>query len=65
MQNFYAAHGERVRLRKLGHGRQLSASVVLLSAEENATVYRPVSDRMKVVEISGNLYNEATSTKRI
>jgi hypothetical protein len=38
---------------------------VLLSAEENATVYRPVSDRMKVVEISGNLYNEATSTKRI
>jgi hypothetical protein len=38
---------------------------VLLSAEENATVYRPVSDRMKVVEIAGNLYNEATSTKRI
>jgi hypothetical protein len=31
----------------------------------NTPVYRPVSDRMKLVEIPENLDNETTSTKRI
>jgi membrane protein len=43
----------------------LSASVVLLGAEVNAAVYHAVSDSMKVVEIPGNLDNEATNTGRL
>jgi membrane protein len=43
----------------------LSASVVLLGAEVNATVYHAVSDSMKVLEIPGNLDNEATNTGRL
>ena len=43
----------------------LSASVVLLGAEVNAAVYHAVSDSMKVVELPGNLDNEATNTGRL
>jgi membrane protein len=43
----------------------LSASVVLLGAEVNAAVYHAVSDSMKVLEIPGNLDNEATNTGRL
>jgi membrane protein len=43
----------------------LSASVVLLGVEVNATVYHAVSDSMKVVEIHGDLDNKATDTRRM
>jgi uncharacterized BrkB/YihY/UPF0761 family membrane protein len=43
----------------------LSASVVLLGAGVNATVYHAASDTMKVVEIPGNVDNEATNTGRM
>lgn len=43
----------------------LSAAVVLLGAEVNAAVYQAVSRSMKVVELPGNLDNEATNTGRL
>lgn len=43
----------------------LSASVVLLGAEVNATVYHAASDSMKVVEIPGDLDNKAADTRRM
>lgn len=43
----------------------LSASVVLLGAEVNAAVYHAISHSVKVVEITGDLDNEAASTGRM
>lgn len=43
----------------------LSASVVLLGAEVNATVSHAASDSMKVVEIHGDLDNRAAGTRRM
>ncbi|HEX2742602.1 MAG TPA: YihY/virulence factor BrkB family protein [Rubrobacter sp.] len=43
----------------------LSASVVLLGAEVNATVYHAASDSTKVVEIHGDPDNNAADTRRM
>ena len=43
----------------------LSASVVLLGAEVNATIYHAASDSMKVVEIHGDPDNKAAGTRRM